>query len=158
RSWTRMHAETKRRIAVIKLGSLGDVVQALGPMQAIRAHHQSDHITAITTKPYAALLGATGLFDEVWDDGRERALPGFIRLIGRMPRARFPRVYDLQPSSRSSSYFGLLFPHLPEWSGIAFLSSHHHGNPDRAAMHTVERQAEQLAIAGIAATPLSDLG
>jgi ADP-heptose:LPS heptosyltransferase len=150
--------EGKRRIGVIKLGSLGDVVLALGPMQAIRAHHPGEHITALTTRPYAALLRASGLFDEVWEDGRIRSLTGFIGMIGRMRRARFARVYDLQTSTRSSSYFWLLFPHLPEWSGIAFLASHPHGNPDRVAMHTAERQAEQLRMAGIAETPPPDLG
>jgi ADP-heptose:LPS heptosyltransferase len=75
-----------------------------------------------------------------------------------MRRARFARVYDLQTSTRSSSYFWLLFPHRPDWSGIAFLSSHPHANRDRVAMHTAERQAEQLRMAGIADTPSPDLG
>ena len=34
-------------ILVIKLGALGDVVQALGPMAAIRRHHAADRITAL---------------------------------------------------------------------------------------------------------------
>jgi ADP-heptose:LPS heptosyltransferase len=151
-------AEAKRRIGVIKLGSLGDVVLALGPMQAIRAYHGADHITALTTRPYAALLRQSGLFDEVWDDGRPRSLTGLFGMIGRMRRAGFARVYDLQTSTRSSSYFWLLVPHLPEWSGIAVLSSHPHTNPDRVAMHTAARQAEQLRMAGIAETPTPDLG
>jgi ADP-heptose:LPS heptosyltransferase len=149
--------KTGRRIAVIKLGALGDVVQALGPMQAIRAHHAQDHITVLTTRPYMALLRASGLFDAVWDDGRPDSMAGLLALIRRMRRARFARVYDLQTSTRSSSYFWLLFPQRPEWSGIAFLSSHPHRNPGRVALHTVERQAEQLRLAGIAATPPSDL-
>jgi ADP-heptose:LPS heptosyltransferase len=154
----RMQAEAKaRRIAVIKLGALGDVVQALGPMQAIRTHHAADRITLVTTRPYAAFLRASGLFDEVWDDGRARSLKGFLALIARMRRARFDRVYDLQTSTRSSTYFWLLWPRLPEWSGVAFLASHPHANPRRVQMHTVDRQAEQLAMAGIAATPPADL-
>lgn len=152
-----MRNDGRRRIAVIKLGSLGDVVQALGPMQAIRAHHPQDHITAITTQPYAALLRASGLFEEVWEDGRVRGMAGFIGFVRRMRAARFARVYDLQTSTRSSSYFWLLFPRLPEWSGVAFLCSHPHANPGRAAMHTVDRQAEQLGMTGIASIPPADL-
>ncbi|MBM3557619.1 MAG: glycosyltransferase family 9 protein, partial [Alphaproteobacteria bacterium] len=45
----------------------------------------------------------------------------------------------------------------PEWSGIASGCSHPHANPHRDLMHTVERQAEQLAMAGIVATPQADL-
>jgi ADP-heptose:LPS heptosyltransferase len=146
------------KVAVIKLGALGDVVQALGPMQAIRAHHPGDHITLITTPPYADFLQASGLFDEVWAEGRVRGLGGFLRFAAKLRRARFSRVYDLQTSTRSSSYLLLLWPQRPQWSGVAFGASHPHANPSRARMHTVERQAEQLVIAGIGMTPPSDLG
>jgi len=146
-----------KQIAVIKLGALGDVVQALGPMQAIRTHHPLDRITLVTTPPYAAFLRASGLFDAVWEDGRVRTLGAFLRFAARWRRARFDRVYDLQTSSRSSSYLWLLWPQHPQWSGVAFLSSHPHANPGRVAMHTVDRQAEQLAMAGIPATPSADL-
>lgn len=37
----------------------------------------------------------------------------------------------------------------PEWSGIARGCSHPHANPQRDYLHTVERQAEQLQMAGI---------
>jgi ADP-heptose:LPS heptosyltransferase len=45
----------------------------------------------------------------------------------------------------------------PEWSGIARGASHPHANPRRDFMHTLERQADQLAMAGIAAVPAPDL-
>ena len=61
-------------ILVIKLGALGDIVQALGPMAAIRRYHADAQITALTTKPYAAFLGASGFFDEVWVDTRPSLL------------------------------------------------------------------------------------
>jgi ADP-heptose:LPS heptosyltransferase len=137
------------RIAVIKLGALGDFVQALSPFRTIRAHHEDAHITLITTRPFAALGRATGYFDAIWDDGRPRTVAAYCALIGRMRRARFDRVYDLQTSTRSSIYFWLLFPRLPEWSGVAPGCSHPHANPERVTMHTVERQAEQIAMAGV---------
>ncbi|HEC14126.1 MAG TPA: ADP-heptose--LPS heptosyltransferase, partial [Rhodospirillales bacterium] len=60
------------------------------------------------------------------------------------------RVYDLQTSERSSLYYFLFQPEpTPEWSGIARGCSHPHANPRRNDMHTFERQAEQLAMAGI---------
>jgi ADP-heptose:LPS heptosyltransferase len=45
----------------------------------------------------------------------------------------------------------------PPWSGTAHNCSHPHANPDRDLMHIVDRQAEQLAMAGIASTPPADL-
>ena len=65
----------------------------------------------------------------------------------------FSRVYDLQTSKRSSSYFNLFEEPRPEWSGIAEGCSHPHNNPKRNFMHTIERQKEQLSVAGISVTP-----
>ena len=42
----------KKRILVIKLGAMGDIVQATGPFEAIRSHHLNSHITLLTTNKY----------------------------------------------------------------------------------------------------------
>ena len=148
------------RILVIKLGALGDVVQATGPFAAIREHHKDAHITLLTGPAYREFLDASGWFDEIWVDTR----PGWknwrdwFRLRHRLKRGRFDRVYDLQTSDRSSAYFHIMLPgRRPEWSGIARLASHPHANTLRDDMHTVERQAEQLAMAGIADVPAPSL-
>jgi len=148
------------RILVIKLGALGDFIQALGPAAAIRAHHPGARITLLTTTPFAGLAGRAPYFDEVWTDER----PGFFaplalwRLRRRLRGGRFARVYDLQTSDRSSFYFRAMGPgQRPEWSGIARGASHPHDNPERDRMHTLDRQREQLARAGIHAVPPPDL-
>jgi ADP-heptose:LPS heptosyltransferase len=148
------------RILVIKLGALGDFVQALGPAAAIRAHHPGARITLLTTAPFAALAGHAPYFDEVWTDER----PGLFaplalwRLRRRLRGGRFTRIYDLQTSDRSSFYFRAMGPgRRPEWSGIAGGASHPHDNPERDRMHTLDRQRDQLARAGIHAVPPPDL-
>ena len=45
-----------RRVLVVKLGALGNVVLSLGPFAAVRRHHADAHITLLTTSPYAAWL------------------------------------------------------------------------------------------------------
>jgi ADP-heptose:LPS heptosyltransferase len=154
--------EDRQRILVIKLGALGDFAQALGPFEAIRAHHDAldptghAHITLLTTPPFRQLGEDTGFFDEIWDDGRAKGFGALLSLVRRMSWARFTRVYDLQTSSRSSMYFHLLWPRT-QWSGIARGCSHPHANPRRDFMHTIDRQAEQLRDAGIATTPMPDV-
>ena len=140
------------RVLVIKLGALGDIVQALGPFSAIRRHHPDSHVTLLTTAPYEAFLGGSGLFEEVWLDDRPKPWQPrrCLALRSRLRSGGFARVYDLQTSGRSSSYFRLFWPGpVPEWSGIASGCSHPHANPSRDSMHTLERQAEQLRDAGI---------
>lgn len=147
------------RVLVIKLGALGDFVQALGPMAAIRRHHRDARVTLLTTPPFRDFAQAAQLFDEVWDCGRPSGVDvaGWLSLRRRLRQGGFARVYDLQTSDRSSFYFRLFWPGpRPEWSGMARGCSHPHANPRRDFMHTVERQAEQLAMAGIADVPPAD--
>lgn len=146
------------RILVIKLGALGDFVQAMGPFAAIRAHHPGAHITVLTTRPFAELASACPWFDEVWLDDKPPLwrLDKVVALAARLRGGRFERVYDLQTSDRSSWYFRLMGKGV-EWSGIAKGCSHPHANPRRDAMHTIERQREQLAMAGINKVPPPDL-
>ena len=145
------------RILVIKLGALGDFAQAFGPFAAIRAHHPGAEITLLTTPPFAPLARQAPWFDQVWENGRPRGLADLWALGRQLRAARFDRVYDLQTSDRSSRYRWLVGREV-EWSGIAAGASHPHANPRRDFMHTVERQREQLAMAGISHFPAPELG
>ncbi|MSO91935.1 MAG: lipopolysaccharide heptosyltransferase family protein [Rhodospirillales bacterium] len=145
-------------ILVIKLGALGDFIQALGPFQAIRRHHARAPVTLLTTEPFADVARASPYFDDVWPVGRPRTPGAWLQLRRLLRDARFTRVYDLQTSDRSAFYFRLFWPGAyPEWSGIARGCSHPHANPGRDFMHTIERQAEQLRMAGIDDVPAPDL-
>jgi len=149
---------TPRRILVIKLGALGDFVQALGPFAAIRARFPQARITLLTTRPFVGLARACPWFDEVWIDDKPRIwqVRRLLSLRRRLRGGGFDRVYDLQTSDRSSSYFRLIGGTV-EWSGIARFCSHPHANPNRDRMHTIERQREQLAMADIPDVPPPDL-
>ena len=147
----------RRKILVIKLSALGDFVQALGPAAAIRRHHAGDEITLLTTNAFAELARQSGLFDRIAIDGRPTLLdaPGWLALRRALRSGRFDRVYDLQTSDRSSFYAWLFLPaRPPEWSGIAWHCSHPHANLGRHPQHTIDKQAEQLLMAGIYPTPL----
>lgn len=146
-------------VLVIKLGALGDFIQALGPFAAIRCHHPANRIVLLTTSPFVPIAEASDCFDEVHSDGRPewwqfsktRALRNWMRRLDPV------RVYDLQTSGRSSRYLKLFRRPRPEWSGIANGCSHPHANPARDDMHTIERQAEQLSAAGIENIPTPNL-
>ena len=150
---------SRPRILVIKLGALGDFVQAMGPMQAIRRAHSEHHVALLTTTPFVALAAASPWFDSVMEDARPGPtdLGGWWRLRRVLRAGRFERVYDLQTSDRTGWIFRLMWPRRPEWSGIARGASHPHDNPARDRMHTIDRQAEQLRLAGIEAVPPPDL-
>ncbi len=148
-------------ILVIKLGALGDFVVAFEAFQAIRAHHADDRITLLTTAPYAALAEGCPWFDDIWVDTKPRwSNPGgWLGLRRRLRGGGFARVYDLQTSDRSGTYFRLFWPGpYPEWSGIARGCSQPDLNPDRAGTHALDLRRRQLEQAGIAGFAPPDMG
>jgi ADP-heptose:LPS heptosyltransferase len=144
------------RILVIRLGAFGDFVLSFAPFAAIRAHHPGDQVTLLTTPTYVALAERAPWFDRVIADARRPwwhlAAPWRLRCALR----GFDLVYDLQTSGRSSFYFHLAG--RPRWSGIARGCSLPHANPRRDLMHTLERQLDQLAMAGVTEFPAPELG
>ena len=155
-----MADDPQQNILVIKLGALGDIILALGPFAAIRQHHPDAKITLLTTPAFRAFLESSGYFDEIWMDSRPSLLQvsDWLNLKSRLRQGSFSRVYDMQTSDRSGWYFRLFgSQRRPEWSGIARGCSHPHANSDRDYMHSIERQDEQLAMAGIPSVPSADL-
>jgi ADP-heptose:LPS heptosyltransferase len=151
---------TPRRILVVKLGALGNVVQSFGPFAAIRRHHGTAQITLLTTAPYAKWLASAPWFDAVWIDERPDwwDVPGWLRLRRRLIDGRFDRVYDLQTSGRSSRYFQLLPPgDRPDWSGIALGCAFPDRDPNRNRLHDIDRQFGQLRQAGVDLREPADL-
>ena len=137
------------RVLVIKLGALGDFVQAFAAFRQIRQAHADAQITLLTTPPYADMARASGLFDRIETDGRPRGLGQTLKLFARLRSARYERVYDLQTSSRSRWFFYAFLPKPPQWSGISRGASHRQKRRDRDAMHNLDRIADQLHVAGI---------
>lgn len=139
-----------KRILVIKLGALGDYMQALGPMAAIRKAHPDTHITLLTTKAFARLSGACPYCDAAWIDDRPKWYQPtkILQLRKTLNAGQFERVYDLQNNDRSCLYFQLMRP-KPEWVGIAKGASHQNTSPERTAGQAFYGHAQTLSLAGI---------
>jgi ADP-heptose:LPS heptosyltransferase len=149
-----------KRILIVKLSALGNVILSLGPFAAIRQHHPDAEMTLLTTAPYAAWLAEAPWFDCVLIDERPAwwNLAAVWRLRRMLRDGRFDRVYDLQTSNRSSWYFRLFSRgRRPEWCGIAPGCSHPHRDLDRDCMHDIDRQFAQLGYAGVTERPAADL-
>jgi ADP-heptose:LPS heptosyltransferase len=125
-------------ILVIKLSALGDMVMAFPAFARIRVAHPNAPITLLTTPTFEALAKASPYFDRVWTDGRPDGAGGWLKLVFRIRRARFARVYDLQGNDRTRLILNSLWPFPPIWSGSG-----------PADMHPLERHAFQLQQAGI---------
>ena len=144
-------------ILIIKHGALGDMILATGPMKAIRQHHPDATITLLTQPFFATLMQDCSFIDRIETDTRPKwwKLARSLPLIRQLRARHYDWVYDLQTSSRSSLYQRII-PHA-HWSGIAKGASHRHDTPHRTTSHTIDRQKEQLAIAGITEVPPPDI-
>src|SRR3954453_16782143 len=78
----------RRRILVIRLSALGDFIQALGPIAAIRRHHAGDLVSLLTTRPLAGFAEELSYFDEVmvYERPSVLAIPQSLRMC-RLPCA-----------------------------------------------------------------------
>lgn len=139
-----------KNILVIKLGALGDFIQALGPMAAIRNHHPESHITCLTTVPFVQFAKDTGYCDTIWTDTRPRWHQplAWLELRRKLNAGHFTRVYDLQNNDRTALYLRLFKPR-PEWIGAAPGASHRNTSPARTAGQAFDGHVQTLAQAGI---------
>jgi ADP-heptose:LPS heptosyltransferase len=138
-----------RKILVIKLGSLTAFVMALAAMERIRKAHPKARITLLTTPPFEGLARSCNYFNEVETDGNDVGLVPWLALTRRIRDAKYDRIYDLENSNRTAMLFQFLRPFPPEWSGVAAGATLRHTNKNLGRMHILERQAEQLKVAGI---------
>lgn len=151
--------DAHKKILVIKLGALGDFIQALGPMKAIRNHHKDAHITLLTTKPFRDMAQKSGYCDDIWLDERpkwHRPL-AWIKLHRLLNNGNFSRVYDLQNNDRTALYLKLFNP-KPEWVGAAPGASHRNTSPERIAGLAYDGHVQTLALGGVTDIAIDDLG
>ena len=155
-----------KRVLIIKFGGLASFVQSLAAAKLIREFHFGARITLLTSDEFKPFAEKCPYFDVIDTAGPATTDPKVIaQVIGRIRKAKFDIVYDLECSQRTNNYYLGLKPWPPRWSGIATNCSHPHENDARDEMHPLDRFAEQLSHAGLGppggwaqgAAPLPDL-
>lgn len=155
-------SDHKEKILVIKLSALGDFIQALGPMKAVRAHHPGAHITLLTTPFFKTFGEKCGYFDQVWSERTRPKFPNighWLSFRKELINGNYTRVYDLQNNDRTNIYFKL-FPksQRPEWVGTAKGASHRNTSPERIAGHAFDGHKQTLGLAGIENIDIDTMG
>ena len=116
-------------ILIIKLGSLGDVVQISGALRDIREHYKNEKITILTTSKYINLFKNCPYVDNCLEDER---LPRYnifylLRLRKIINSLNFNKVYDLQNSNRTNFYRKFLF-NVKNWSSSRDIPENKYNN------------------------------
>ncbi len=142
-----------KRVLVIKLGALGDLILCMASFEAIRKKHPNAEIALLTGPAFASLAMQMPWFDHVIVDQR----PSFLQLgkwwkLIRDVRYYAPtRVYDFQGKFRQRILYCALHGYmgLIEWSGAIKGCSHPRAWPPQRNMHYSDFLAAQLKNAGI---------
>jgi len=143
----------QERILIIRLGALGDMILSTGCFKAIREHHPHAHITLMTAPIFAKLMQDCPYVDTIKVDAKPLFtkpyhIKAWLKTLAILHQP-YTHVYDLQTSKRSAWYLRMLRSPKPMRSGIIEGCSHRHHTPERTSLHTLDRQRQQLNIAGI---------
>lgn len=98
-----------RRILVVRLTALGDVLLATPAARALRAAQPQARIEWLTHAAYAPLLEGLPFVDEVlrYDPRRDRGVRGSLSLWRALRQRRYDAVIDLQHKPRTSLLSGV---------------------------------------------------
>lgn len=148
---SKSETDTAKNVLVIQLGGVAEFVQALAAAKRIREAHIGARITLLTTETTKELAEKAPYFDTVEADGKPTEPQAITKLIARIRAAKYDMIYDLEGSNRTKNYFQGMRPWPPKWSGPVGGASHACTDSNRSELNPIDRYADQLAIAGIAA-------
>ena len=96
--------ERTPKFLLVRLGSLGDVIHAIPSAAALRARYPDAQIDWLVDPRYTSVLQLVdGLNDAIPVDPR-KSVVALLRTIGRLRRAKYDAVVDLQGLLKSELY------------------------------------------------------
>ena len=111
-------------VLIIKLGALGDMIQAIPMFEAIHTHLIKNHqgtndkakpkLTLLTTKPFITLAERLSLFDHILCDDRS-SIKANLSVLRTLRQQTFTSVFDLQDVDRTRLYRLLLWGKYQKW-------------------------------------------
>ncbi len=110
-------------ILIIKLGALGDMIQAIPMFEVINTYliknYKENNTTKpklilLTTKPFVALAERLSLFDHIICDDRS-SLKANLSILHTLRQQTFSSVFDLQDVDRTRIYRFLLWGKYKKW-------------------------------------------
>ena len=137
-------------ILIIKHGSLGDLIQAIGAMEDIKKSNPKSHVVLLTSPAYVNLMYKCPFIDEVIIDKR---LPRWnlfylFKLKEKLLFYNFSHIFDLQNSKRTEFYSKFLLK-KSIWSSTITTLEPSQKKSDFDKEPVLERMEIQLKKSGI---------
>lgn len=95
--------KSNKRILVIRLSALGDIIASFPTFAAIRQYYPQAEITLLTLSPFKPLVEGCPYFDKVWTINRWSwtQLPAWLSFAKDLRGRGFDCVYDIQRNDRT---------------------------------------------------------
>jgi ADP-heptose:LPS heptosyltransferase len=140
-----------KRVLIIKIGALGDIVMATPLLRLIQAHHADARCTLLTAEAFAPLFANWPALETV--SFPRRGAAAMLRALRWVRRGGFARVYDLQSNDRSAVLCALSGIRERVGNHPRFPYTQHPAAPWRGQSHIFERMREVLRAGGIEGEP-----
>ena len=138
-------------VLIIKHGSLGDLVQALGAIKDIKSSFKDDKVLLLTSKPFTELMSQCPFIDGILTDKRLPRWNVFylLKLKKLLKRYNFSHIFDLQNSSRTKFYKKFILEKNIKWSSSETALEIGEKKSDFDKSPVLERMQVQLKKSGI---------
>ncbi len=119
----------KKRILVIRLGSLGDIILTSAALVNLKIRFPESHITYLCKERYAPLVERMGTVDEIRTVPDKVSMAAFVKLLADIDKSNYYTVVDLHGNLRS-------------WLARKFITA------DRTVLYPKRRLDRVLAVKG----------
>jgi ADP-heptose:LPS heptosyltransferase len=90
-----------KRLLVIRLGALGDLIHMSPSLEAVKAAYPQMEIHLLTSPAYPALVGMMPAVDRVWIWDKRQGWAGLFQLASQLRSAGIDGVVNLHPSFKT---------------------------------------------------------
>ncbi|QBG46282.1 glycosyltransferase family 9 protein [Verrucomicrobia bacterium S94] len=148
----------RKRILIIRLKSIGDVIQTLPAVRMVRENFPDAHISFLVCRSNASLIQGFQDVDEIIEIDRSRMKRGIFafiaelfRIIHRMINGRFSLVIDLQGYGETAllsritgakERWGMVYSRGRKWAYTKWANRNKH-------VHAIEKNIQLLTACGL---------
>ncbi len=109
----------KNKILIIRLSSIGDVLQCMSVIGGIKKKFPDAEIHWFARKDIAPILQLDSRITKIWSFDKKRGLKGLWQMTYQLKKEKFTHIYDAHSNIRSNIIKLRLCPFWKRWLGIA---------------------------------------
>ncbi|MGQ1785590.1 MULTISPECIES: glycosyltransferase family 9 protein [unclassified Saccharicrinis] len=100
----------KKKILIIRLSSIGDIIQCMSVTGGFKNHHPNCEIHWVVRKDLASLLKIDPRIDQLIEFDRKEGMGGLIKLATQLKKEGYTHVYDAHSNIRSNILKTIICP------------------------------------------------